>query len=474
MTDTKLFQLLQTLSVYELNRFGKFLRSPYFNEDARLTQLFEILSPHFKSETHDSLNQKDIWKTLHGKAKFQPLKFARLFSDLLKKAEEFLTIDQLKQDETRKRTQLITLLNERKLLRHYPEAAKLTRKRTTQSSYRDGDYYLQLFQLEAAENTFIELQNQRTTEKNLLQTIEALDIFYLINKLNYLAAILHYKNFLSLEGEVKLMREILTHLEQNDYTHIPAIAIYHKIVLSLMQPEDETHFSALKKLLETNYSLFPKSTAQNMYAFAVNYCIRKINFGKLNYVNELLSLYKQMLKSNLLTDNEGMISQFDYKNIVTVGLRAGDAKWTQKFINDYRNNLPKAVRQNAYNFNLAKLHFYRKQYDKVLPLLQDVEYTDIFYQLDSKTTLFKVYYETGSYLPLMSLKESFRIMLRRKKLISEQNRINYLNFIRFAMKLYRADVKEKEKLAAIKKAITETSNVADKGWLLEKVEELTG
>lgn len=65
----------------------------------------------------------------------------------------------------------------------------------------------------------------------------------------------------------------------------------------------------------------------------------------------------------------------------------------------------------------------------------------------------KAYYELGEYLPLMSLKESIKILLRRKKLISEQNRINYMNFIRFTMKLYRADVKDQQKILAFKKAI---------------------
>lgn len=473
MQNTKLFQLLQTLSVYELNRFGKFLRSPYFNEDERLVKLFEILTPHFKQQTHDSLEQKKIWQEIHTDKKFEQLKFARLFSDLLKKLEEFLVIDKLKQNESRKHRNLLSHLTEKKLGKHYPESAKLARKKLEATPHRDGDYYLQLFKLESAENTFIETQNQRTTEKNLLQTIEALDAFYLINKLNYLAAILHYKNFLSLEGDVKLMSEVLEHLKKNKYEHIPAIAVHHRIVLSLMEPEKEEHFKVLKNLLLKNHTLFQKSAARNMYAFAINFCIRKINFGKLEYVKELFSLYQQMLKAELMTDEEGMISQFDYKNIVTVGLRTGDAKWTEKFIRDYKNNIPQTDRKNAYTFNLAKLYFYQKKFDKVLPLLQDVVYSDIFYQLDSKTTLMKAYYELGDYLPLMSLKESFRILLRRKKIISEQNRINYMNFIRFTMKLYRADVKDKAKISSLKKSISQAINIADKGWLQEKVNELS-
>ncbi|MES2621320.1 MAG: hypothetical protein V4615_10755 [Bacteroidota bacterium] len=472
MQNTKLFQLLQTLSVYELNRFGKFLNSPYFNEDERLMKLFETLAPHFKQQTHALLEQKKIWSTIHTGKKFEQLKFARLFSDLLKKLEEFLVVDKLKQNESRRHRNLLSHLTEKKLGKHYPESARLARKKLEATAHRDGEYYLQLFKLESAENIFIETQNQRTTEKNLLQTIEALDAFYLINKLSYLAAILHYKNFLALEGDVKLMNEVLAHLKKNDYSHIPAIAIHYRIVLSLMEPENEAHFQELKKRLAENYSLFQKTASRNMYAFAINFCIRRINFGKLEYVKELLALYQQMLQTKLMTDEEGNLSQFDYKNIVTVGLRAGDVSWTESFIRDYKNHIPKAERQNAYTFNLAKLYFYQKKYDKVLPLLQDVLYSDIFYQLDSKVTLMKAYYELGEYLPMMSLKESFRILLRRKKIISEQNRVNYMNFLRFTMKLYRADVKEKQKVTDLKKQITTSTNVADKSWLMEKIQEI--
>src|SRR5687768_3547762 len=129
MQNTKLFQLLQTLNVYELNRFGKFLCSPYFNEDERLVKLFEILCPHFKQQTHHCLEQKNVWMEIHSDRKFEQLKFARLFSDLLKKLEEFLVMDKLKQNESRKHRNLLHHLTEKKLGKHYPESAKLARKK---------------------------------------------------------------------------------------------------------------------------------------------------------------------------------------------------------------------------------------------------------------------------------------------------------------------------------------------------------
>jgi hypothetical protein len=276
-----------------------------------------------------------------------------------------------------------------------------------------------------------------------------------------------------MEGEVKLAAEVLEHLKNTNYRHIPALHIQYKVVQSLIEPAQEEHFKELKTLLAAHYTLFPRQQARNLYAFAINYCIRKINGGNLGYVPELLATYRQMLNAGLMFDEENMLSQFDYKNIVSVGLRADEMNWTEKFITDYKNSIPKASRQNAYTFNLAKLYFAKRKFDNVLPLLQDVVYSDIFYQLDSKTTLMKTYYELGEYLPMMGLKESFRILLRRKKLISAQNRVNYTNFMRFTMQLFRIDVKDTKKLQELNKSITSSTNVADKGWLLEKLAELS-
>lgn len=438
-----------------------------------MIDLYHVLAPCYKQKQVVLPLQYEIWKAVKPKEKFNQLKFARLHSDFLKKLEEFVVVDELKQNDAQKLENLLRYYNQNNLTRLYPDAAQQARKKLELSPHRHGDYYLQLYRLEALQNSFLELQNQRSTEKNLQQTIEALDVFYLINKLNYLAAILHYKKFLAIEEDVKLAAEIMAHLRKTDYKHIPALDMQYRVVLTLTEPEQEENFYELRALLVKQHTILPKQQARGLYAFAINYCIRKINFGALNYVNELLSIYKQMLKAELMTDDEGTLSQFDYKNIVTVALRAGDALWAEKFITDYKNRIAKTDRQNAYTFNLARLHFYQRRFDKVLPLLQDVVYSDIFYQLDSKTTLMKTYYELGEYMPLMALKESFRILLRRKKVISEQNRINYMNFLRYTMKLYRIDVKDTQKLQSLKKQITTSTNIADKTWLMEKVNELS-
>jgi len=45
---------------------------------------------------------------------------------------------------------------------------------------------------------------------------------------------------------MKGKNNILNHLKKKQYSHVPAIDIYHRIVLSLLEPQQEEHFKELK------------------------------------------------------------------------------------------------------------------------------------------------------------------------------------------------------------------------------------
>jgi len=470
MNNTKLYDVLSHLNIYALNRLEKFLNSPYHNEDKRLSQCYTFIKPYFKEKNKTCPTQAAIWKKVYGKVPFNNARYARLLSDIVKKTESFMCIEKLQAVPTEKNLSLLTTYNEYRLDKYFTEPFLFTVKKLEEQPYRDADFFFHRFQLNAQQNIHLENKRQRTSEKNLWETVDSLDAFYLIHKLRYSAAILHYKKFLALEGEMALIREVVEHLQRKSYTHLPAVNIYYHILLTLIEPEKEQHFQMLKQLMLQHQQLFPASTNKEYFAFSINYCIRKINNGQPAYQQEILALYKEALKADLMLDN-GWLSPWDYKNITTIALRNKEYKWTDKFIEDYKNYIPNAERQNAYTFNRARYFFAVKKYDRVLQLLQTVEYDDIFYLLDSKTTLMKTYYELREYQPLMSLKESFRILLRRKKTISEQNRINYMNFLRFTMKLYRLENANETKIAEVKKVIESTGNIADKNWILEKLSE---
>ena len=62
------------------------------------------------------------------------------------------------------------------------------------------------------------------------------------------------------------------------------------------------------------------------------------------------------------------------------------------------------------------------------------------------------------------------MLLRRKKIISEEYRIIYTRFVMFLKKLSQTN--EKKKLIELKDELRNAKQVADIGWLKEKVDLL--
>ena len=105
-------------------------------------------------------------------------------------------------------------------------------------------------------------------------------------------------------------------------------------------------------------------------------------------MKEIFLLYQLQLQQELIID-EGYLSDLHYKNIVTTGIRLQELEWVKQFIEEYREALRPAVRENAYSFNLASYYHAVGKYDEVLALLQEVAYSDFRYNLGAKALLLR-------------------------------------------------------------------------------------
>jgi len=76
--------------------------------------------------------------------------------------------------------------------------------------------------------------------------------------------------------------------------------------------------------------------------------------------------------------------------------------------------------------------------------------------------------------PLYSLFESFRVYLNRNKLITDGRKVVYKNLIKFTKKLTNITPGDQSSLKKIKKEVEDTPNIVNKGWLIQKIEELEG
>ncbi|MBS1623891.1 MAG: hypothetical protein JST83_07725 [Bacteroidetes bacterium] len=471
MLHTKPDHILRSFTQPELNRLDRFM--PGSGADEYVLSCWGYIRTFYKERVPEALGRENVWKAAYGRKKFVALRYARLLSDLTKAIERFLMLEHLSKQDTERNLLLLDIYNNRSLPSCAMPMVKAVNDTVGKNEYRDAGYYLDRYRADERQNTFIENLDRRDSEKHLSATMQSLDIYYVIQKLKYYASALHYQKFLNTPSEILHMAVVLEMAALSPLRDVPLIRIYLAIIHTLQEKDGADNFELLRRLLSEHVQLFPVTEVEQLYAFAVNYCIRMINQGDLSYVQKILSLYKQQLKDGLLT-HSGSMSPWEFKNIVTIALRAKELKWTMDFIETYTAYIPARDRGNAYTFNTARYAFAAGKYDRVLELLRSVDYDDVFYQLDAKATLMKTYYELGEYQPLQSLGESFRILLRRKKLISDTQRAVYGNFIRYTLKLFRADVKDRKKIAQLTQDIHKVKQLADKSWIMEKLEELEG
>ena len=419
--------------------------------------------------------RESAFRHLFPHKKFDDLRIRHLMEELLIQLENFITINLVQANEFYFHFTMLQHARRKELNKHVGSGMVFLENSLEKKSFRNAEYFYNRFLLEAEKSKQASSQEERISGTDLESVNNPLDNFYIITKLKYVCEMMNERQILSGENKLLLMDEILSHLEKNpdSYENVPVMHIYYLIFLTLKNSGDTSNYFKLKKMLFQQSGFAEQEEEREIFTYIQNYCIRKINAGDENFLNELFEIYKHVLDKKIIF-KEGFLSPWDYKNIVVISLRLSEFSWTENFIEHYKNFILSAYRENAWIYNMAKLRFHQKDFHSTLQFLQKVNYEDVFYSLDSKTTLLKTYYELKDIVGVSSVCESFSAYLRRNRLVSQQHKTNYKNFIHLTRLLSDCRSNGKPALEIVRNRIQETTQVADSNWLKEKVGEMGG
>ncbi|MCO6484315.1 MAG: hypothetical protein J5I41_00925 [Saprospiraceae bacterium] len=473
MQNTKVFSILQYFSKYELNSLRKFVQSPYFNVNEDLMRLYDLYLALLE-KPDPVLDREEAWRTIVGDGRaYDDVRYRKYNSDLLKLVEAYLAQKVYEENPIREANHLIEAVSRRKMIKLYNTVMSSARRLSDRQLYKSAQYYYYQYQIEKNYYEILIHGQKRLDKTNVEYIVENLDRFYLAEKLRYYCSVLTTKYIHSHEYKLLFLEEIVSHVELYDYTNVPAISIFYQIYLTITRTEDRSYFDTLIQLIHDHIGLFPKDEALEIYTYALNYCIRNINQGKKEWLQEYVDLYEQMLKNEIIEFGDEEYGPWHFKNIVTAASRLDRFAWVERFINKYYQQLPQAYRDNALSFNLAQLNFHKKNYGEVISLLHRVEYEDFTYNLNSKVYLMLSYYELDEIEPLLSLMDSFRIYLQRNTKIPANRKRNYGNLIKFLKKLTRIYPGDKAALERLSKEMDEHEGaIVNAPWLREKIAEL--
>ncbi len=470
MKGSKLLQLLLTLSGRESQNFEDYLHSPYFHPSAELNRFYEVLQKDFFYTGDREPDRRKVWAKIHPKRPYNDLAFRTLSSQLLKKVEGFLQQESLSNNENLMDRLLMEEMERRRQDKHLRYVLGRSRKRLESERQRDAAHHFERYTLELTQHRFNARQDFRSQKLAPVDALSALDTYYLASRLRLSCEILNLKHILQVDEDIAMLDQMEGLLNHADYARQPAVALYSSVLRMLRDSNPEPAYRELRQWMEQSVLLLSAEERYEVYIHAINFCIRQANRGQPHYLSELLGLYQEALEREVLFD-QGQLSPSNYKNMVTVGLRVGEYAWVRRFIRKYKDRLPEALKNNAFTYNLSVYYYTVGQYDQVLELLREVDYDDVFYHLDSKVLLMKVYYETDELDALYSLFESFNVFLRRNKVLSSYHKTINLNLIRFLKKLSSLPPGPSEKLDKLQARMEAMREVSALQWLLEKTED---
>lgn len=350
---------------------------------------------------------------------------------------------------------------------------------------RTEEKILKKIQQEHDKRIKIEQIGKRDQEPNLLNISNALDEYYVFNKLKNYCMYLSYRKIVN-ESQIlykasdfKLMPAILAELEVHSFEN-PIIDIYNKIRLLYDVPKVPITLSDFEDLLAQISRLTPKMNAGEgveIYSFLTNYCVQQVNKGQIAYRTQLFLIYnhivnlqygrnarkkinlppgmfKNMVVTAIILRDDPLFNNLETAHIsIDTHLKGNQRSfaWIEQFIDFYKKKLDRKEAPNYVKLCKGLLFFEQKKHVKAYRILDNPSHTHgLFINMDIKVLYLKVLYEietTQSHIlkedkiDILKILDSYRGLLRdnkkRKKQLNYQIDF-YLTFYQTYKQLYEA------------------------------------
>ena len=450
----KLDHFLNLLTRKEKKRFLDFLHSPFFNKDRDLATFYEDV--YLKGE------QNDLPKAGVSKKKNKLINL--LYRYLIQLANE--RVDLIED------IQLLRELNFRNENKFLPGLHEKVRNKL-KNQVLDSEWHYELrFKVDVELNKLLSRQASRQGDYNLHAVRENLAKSALLRELRYG----YLKcNLDRVQGVVAIdggLENLINRVNDSPFRSDLLINLYSLLLMTLVDPNDESHFASLMLIMDKDHHQLSRSDAYDLYAGMINYCIRNINLGNEHYKVQLLNLFKQAVGQDFFVE-KGKFTPFQLKNMVSLAAGLQDFQWTEFLIDKFASLQERNQNSEHIIYNQAVLAYHQGAFRKAGKLLYQVagNFEDAFFELDARVYQLKAYFELGEIELAESACHAFRLFLYRYKKISPERKSSYRTFIRLYRRLCFTDPRKSPKWDKLEREIEEKAMIAAQDWLLEKVKE---
>ena len=332
MIGKKIMIKLNSLQPKEFHRFVEFVQSPFYNKHEGVRALMRLFMNHSEAMSSpypsyewyaDQLYGGDVGET---KKKLGPI--MTYTSQLL---DQFMVQLELESENYWQQRLSLTAFRKRNLVQAYEKGITNLQEEWAQSRYKDTSFYQVNYELASEADRYYEQLNKRSKDDNLMTKQVFMDRYYWCEKLKDACELITRGKILNIQYQDPLFEEMFPILKQYEahFATDPSILVYLNLY-ELLKTNDAHKYDRMYEVFDREQSKLPRATLKSIYNYLQNFCIQQINKGNEPFLGAIFKLYQMQLEKRLLIE-DGYLSEWHYKNIVTTGLRLAEKEWVRGF-----------------------------------------------------------------------------------------------------------------------------------------------
>jgi hypothetical protein len=336
LNSSKVYQILAAMTTAERERFGEFMRSPYFNTRPQLVDLFDILMDTFSEKQRDKTPLKSDAYRLLFKLKKEGFEYTtkmdshlrKLLSDLKGLADRFLGVEGFLARDSNSMPYVCAAYQRMELGRHF-ELHMEEALEGMPLAHADAPQLVQRHLLETLEYEF--LVNNRKWDAVASFPGEGLMLFYHVERYKQLCEYVLFRRLVDKDIPISIGTILPNVIPAALLDQFPLAVFYTQFYLLLT--EDKGDLKRLSQLVKDLCKTMDHEECLRMYAYLQNYCAGKINRGE-DHLNTLL------IELNLgRLAIEKTIPGSELINLVHAAGRIKDAESAKRLFEDGRKKL---------------------------------------------------------------------------------------------------------------------------------------
>ncbi len=479
MIKSKALDILSSFSSEELKRFEEFLISPFHNKNVRIIELFKLIKKFHPGFNDPKFSKDYLNGKLPGNRKVPDSYLRNLFSDLNKKAEDFLSYVNYK-NESDYNIHLIKELYDRDSTKSLEEKLGMFEMLIEKDKFKSPTYY--------SDRAFItEMKNNSKVNKVLADKYRKEDIenkfhFFAISIMESCVQTFVEQHVKGDNIDLSVLTHLLEYIQKNiaKFSKDPLIQIYYYACLCFLNQYSENYFKLFVDIFNLNKKYLSPLDKRNINQLIINYYVEKNKTEPGRYYREALMIYNDMIDNKYLAHTKsGDISLSIIRNIVFLCMNLKDDKFFASFIKRIDHIVKEDQRGQIHLYANSLYYVLLNDFEKALSFfakininsfLESVE-DNLYFKNDIKIYTIVCFIELGYYENALIQIDSNKHFLNYSRIIPDDVKLSNHNFLNLLSEVIYLKMEFDEyRSVQLEKKVIETIglNTYLRDWLLEK------